>query len=60
MTSSSIPMLKKMLRDSTLKEARGLLWELFELRGAREIHRRVEARMMRRFPREFEGLLPAG
>ncbi len=60
MTSSSIPMLKKMLRDSTLKEARALLWELFELRDAREIQRRVEERMTRRFPREFEGLLPAG
>ena len=60
MTSSSIPLLKKMLRDSTLKEARALLWELFELRDAREIQRRVEERMTRRFPREFEGLLPAG
>ena len=60
MTSSSIPLLKKMLRDSTLREARALLWEVFELRGAREIQRRVEERMLRRFPREFEGLLPAG
>jgi phosphotransferase system enzyme I (PtsI) len=57
MTPFSIPLLKRLLRDSTLAEARDLLADALRRSSAAEIHTRVEATMRRRFPLEFEPLL---
>jgi phosphotransferase system enzyme I (PtsI) len=60
MAPSSIPLIKKIIRESTLEEARELLGELQDLDNAAEIRERVEERMARRFSREFEQLAPKG
>jgi phosphotransferase system enzyme I (PtsI) len=60
MTPFSIPLLKKILRDSTLAEARDLFSEVLRLGTAAEIRRRVERTMWERFPVEFEGILASG
>jgi len=58
MASFSIPLLKKILRESTAAEARELLAEIMRLSSAAEIREHVEEHMLRRFPAEFEGMLP--
>ena len=60
MSSASIPLLKKIVRESTLAEARELLAEVLKLPGADEIRERVQKEMARRFSHEFEGLLASG
>jgi phosphotransferase system enzyme I (PtsI) len=60
MAPSSIPMIKKILRESTLEEAQGLLAQLLECASAEEVRRRVEEVMVRRFSEEFEPLAPKG
>ncbi|MFQ5696844.1 MAG: phosphoenolpyruvate--protein phosphotransferase [Myxococcota bacterium] len=54
MTAFAIPLLKKILRDSTLAEARELLTEVRRCGTAAESRARVEAVMARRFPAEFD------
>jgi phosphotransferase system enzyme I (PtsI) len=60
MAAFAIPLLKKILRDSTMAEARALLSEALCLPGPREIRARVEAQMRERFSAEFEGKLATG
>ena len=56
MAPSSIPLLRKILRESTAAEARELLAEVLPLTSPSEIRQRVEERMRRRFPAETEAL----
>ncbi len=60
MTAFSIPLLKRILRDSTLGEARELLGLALRRSEAAEIQALVEAAMRRRFPSEFEPFAGAG
>ena len=60
MTPFSIPLLKKILRDSTIAEARGLVADVLELGSAAEIRAHVEGTMRSRFPLEFEQSLASG
>ncbi len=60
MAPFAIPLLKKILRDSTLAEARDLLSAILRMRSAVEIREHVEKTLRARFPVEFEGMLPAG
>jgi phosphotransferase system enzyme I (PtsI) len=60
MAPFSIPLLKKILRDSTLAEARDLLSAILHLGSAVEIRERVEKTMRTRFSVEFEGMLSTG
>jgi phosphotransferase system enzyme I (PtsI) len=60
MAPFSIPLLKKILRDSTASEARELLSAVIDLETAEEIRTRVENRMRDRFPLEIERMLPTG
>jgi phosphotransferase system enzyme I (PtsI) len=60
MAPFSIPLLKKILRDSTASEARELLSAVIDLESATEIRVRVEDRMRDRFPLEIERMLPTG
>jgi phosphotransferase system enzyme I (PtsI) len=50
MAPASIPLLKKILRESTAREARDLLAEALQLSRAGEIREHVERRMRERFP----------
>jgi len=59
MAPFSIPLLKKILRETSLSEARVLLEEVLRLPSAAEIRAHVEEHMLRRFPAEFEGMLPS-
>lgn len=54
MAPFAIPLLKRILRDSTAAEARDLLAEVLRLGSAQEIRRVVEDRMRERFPLAFE------
>jgi phosphotransferase system enzyme I (PtsI) len=54
MAPFAIPLLKRILRDSTASEARELLAEVLKLGSAEQIRQRVEDRMSLRFPVEFE------
>ncbi len=54
MAPFAIPLLKRILRDSTAAEARELLAEALRLGSAQEIRERVEDRMRARFPAAFE------
>ena len=54
MAPFAIPLLKRILRDSTAAEARDLLAEALRLGSAEEIRERVEDRMRARFPQAFE------
>jgi len=54
MAPFAIPLLKRILRDSTAAEARELLAEVLRLGSAQEIRKRVEDRMRARFPVGFE------
>ncbi len=60
MAPFSIPLLKKILRDSTASEARDLLATVIDRKGAQEIRLRVEERMRQRFPLEIERMVPTG
>jgi phosphotransferase system enzyme I (PtsI) len=60
MAPFSIPMLKKILRESSAREARQLLSEVLLLGSAREVFEHVERKMRARFPAEFEGIALAG
>ncbi len=60
MAPFAIPLLKKILRDSTLAEARELLSASLALDSAIQIRERVESTMRARFPVEFEGMLATG
>ncbi len=60
MAPFSIPLLRKILRDSTAKEARELLSEVIDLGSAEEIRARVEERMRVRFPLEIERMVSTG
>jgi phosphotransferase system enzyme I (PtsI) len=60
MTPFSIPLLKKILRDSTASEARRLLSDVVQLGSADEIRAHVERTMARKFPVEFERMVSSG
>lgn len=60
MAPFAIPLLKKILRDSTLVEARNLLSSILRMGSAVEIREHVEKTMLARFPVEFEGMRLAG
>ena len=60
MAPFSIPLLKKILRDSTAAEARALLSDVLCLGSADEIRAHVERTMARRFPVEFERMVLSG
>jgi phosphotransferase system enzyme I (PtsI) len=60
MAPFAIPLLKRILRDSTAVEARELLAEILRLGNPAEIRARVEQRMRARFPVEFERIGPQG
>jgi len=60
MAASSIPLLKKIVRDSTAAEGRDLLAAVYRLGGAEEIRHHVEQHMARRFPLEFEQIGASG
>ena len=60
MAPFSIPLLKKLLRDSTVAEARSLLSDVLQLGSADDIRTQVERTMARRFPLEFERILATG
>ena len=60
MAPFAIPLLKRILRDSTASEARELLAEVLRLGSAQEIRQRVEDRMRARFPAEFERIALQG
>jgi phosphotransferase system enzyme I (PtsI) len=60
MAPFSIPLLKKLLRESLAWEARELLGEVLRAGSAEEIHALVEARMRERFPVEFERIAGEG
>ena len=60
MAPFSIPLLKKILRDSTAREARDLLSNIIDLGSAEEIRARVEERMRLRFPLEIERMVSTG
>ncbi len=54
MAPFSIPLVKKILRDSTMREARELLAGALGQSSAAEVRTHVEEAMVRRFPLEFE------
>jgi phosphotransferase system enzyme I (PtsI) len=60
MAPSSIPLIKKIIRESTLEEARELYADLLDLESTAEIRRRVEDAIASRFPAEFEQISPKG
>ncbi len=60
MTPFSIPLLKRILRESTLVEARELLGAALRQSSAGAIQALVESAMRRRFPREFEPFARVG
>lgn len=60
MAPFSIPVVKKILRDSTLGEARELLSGALGQSSAAEVRAHVEEMMARRFPLEFERLAVNG
>ncbi len=60
MAAQSIPLLKKIIRDSTAAEGRDLLSSVSSLGSAEEIRHHVEQHMSRRFPLEFEQIGATG
>jgi phosphoenolpyruvate-protein phosphotransferase (PTS system enzyme I) len=60
MAPFAIPLLKRIVRDSTAAEARELLMEVLRLGGPQDIRQRVEQRMRERFPVEFERIALQG
>ena len=53
MNPLSIPRVKKILRMSTIEEARGLLKEISQMTSGSEIERYVRSTMAQRFPKDF-------
>lgn len=60
MAAQSIPLLKKIIRESTAAEGRDLLSSVSSLGSAEEIRHHVEQHMRRRFPLEFEQIGVSG
>jgi phosphotransferase system enzyme I (PtsI) len=60
MAAQSIPLLKKIIRDSTAAESRDLLASVSSLGSAEEIRHHVQEHMTRRFPLEFEQIGASG
>jgi phosphotransferase system enzyme I (PtsI) len=60
MAPFAIPLLKKIVRESTLGEARELLSDVLRLGNAGEIRERIDHVMAGRFPAEFERLADGG
>jgi phosphotransferase system enzyme I (PtsI) len=60
MAASAIPLIKKIIRESTIEEARDLYAEVLDLGSAAEIREVVRNALTRRFPIEFEQLAPKG
>jgi phosphotransferase system enzyme I (PtsI) len=60
MAPFAIPFVKRIVRESTLAEARELFAEISRLSRTSEIRARVEARMAERFPVEFERIATTG
>jgi phosphotransferase system enzyme I (PtsI) len=60
MAPFAIPLLKRILRDSTAAEARELLTQVLKLGNPQEIRQAVESRMRARFPVEFERIALQG
>jgi phosphotransferase system enzyme I (PtsI) len=60
MAPFAIPLLKKIIRESTLAEARELLSDALRLGNAGEIRERIVDVMSGRFPAEFERLTDGG
>jgi phosphotransferase system enzyme I (PtsI) len=58
MAPSFIPLIKKIIRESTLEEARELYAEVSELESAAEIRKLAGNALARRFPVEFERMAP--
>jgi phosphotransferase system enzyme I (PtsI) len=59
MNPSSIPRVKKILRMSTLQEARDLYHDISQMNSGSEIERHVRTTMAKRFPKDFLGLFEA-
>ena len=60
MAPSAIPMLKKIVRESSVSEARDLLASVLRMGSAEEVHAHVARTMEARFPVEFEQTSPTG
>ena len=60
MAPSSIPLIKKIIRESTVEEARELYAEVLDLGSAEEIRKLAANALSRRFPVEFEQIVPKG
>jgi phosphotransferase system enzyme I (PtsI) len=60
MAPSAIPLIKKIIRESTLEEARELYAEVLQLGSAAEIRNVVGNALARRFPVEFEQMASKG
>ncbi len=60
MAPSSIPLIKKIVRESTVEEARELYAEVLDLGSAEEIRKVAANALSRRFPIEFEQIVPKG
>ncbi len=60
MAPSSIPLIKKIIRESTVEEARELYAEVLDLGSAEEIRKVAANALSRRFPVEFEQIVPKG
>jgi phosphoenolpyruvate-protein phosphotransferase (PTS system enzyme I) len=54
MNPLAIPRVKKIIRGSTLKEAKALLSQVMALSSVAEIRGLVDATMRQRFPEEFQ------
>ncbi len=57
MAPSSIPLIKKIVRESSMQEARKVLHQALSLDSASDVRHAVVTAMHRRFPTEFESLL---
>lgn len=53
MNPSAIPRIKKIIRNTSLRESKALLNEVLRYSSAVDIHQRVECFMRERFPEEF-------
>jgi phosphotransferase system enzyme I (PtsI) len=60
MAPSSLPLIKKIIRESTMAEARELYAEVLDLGSAEEIRQVVASALASRFPVEFEQIVPKG
>jgi phosphotransferase system enzyme I (PtsI) len=60
MAPSSIPLIKKIIRESTVEEARELYADVLDLGSAQEIRKVMAGALASRFPVEFEQIVPKG